>query len=321
MSVYSQLTLEQRYSIFALLQSQKSKKEIALIIKCDYSTICREVKRNSINGEYNHKKAHKFFLERRKLSKKSLKLTDPIKDSIVNNLKNDHWSPEQIAGRARLEKRYSVCAQTIYNWIAEDKSNGGKIHKYLKRQRTYVKRKKSKNQVKGRVSIDERPAVVDELSRIGDWEADTVVSGKGDSTVILTLVERKSRYTRACLLESRDSLKLAAQMVRLLKHDKALTITSDNGTEFAAHKFVSNQLGIDFYFAHPYHSWERGCNENTNGLLRFYLPKGISLKGKRERLSRAVVEINNRPRKSLGYRTPREVYEGYLRENGFKIRG
>lgn len=215
---------------------------------------------------------------------------------------------------------YNVCHQTIYNWIYNDKARGGKLFKYLRRKRKYRKHKTKKTHIRGRVMIDDRPAIVDERSRFGDWEADTVVSSLGDSTSILTLVERKSRFLRACMLENRKSDSIAYHMSRLLRYDGALSITSDNGTEFASHQYVSKELGLNFYFAHPYHSWERGCNENTNGLLRHYLPKGKPLKSKHRLLSQAINAINDRPRKCLGYRTSRELYEEHLRKEGRKIR-
>lgn len=310
MPLYNQLTLEKRYTIFELLQDSKEKKEIARIIKVSYSTVCREVKRNSIKGEYDYKLANKLCLNRRKAAKKPTAITPVIQDYIEEKLKSqERWSPEQIAGRARLEGLSTICTQTIYSMIYADKKSGGKLHKYLRGKRKYKKSKGKGNHIKNRVSIDERPAEVDEKNRFGDWEADTVISSLGDSTVLLTLVERKSRFTRACILENRKSDSIAYHICRLLRYDDVKTITSDNGTEFASHLYVSKELATSFYFAHPYHSWERGCNENTNGLIRYYLPKGKPLKGKFRQLSKAIIAINDRPRKCLNFRTPREVYE------------
>lgn len=310
MSLYNQLTLEKRYTIFELLQASKEKKEIASIINVSHSTVCREINRNSVAGKYDYKLADKLSRSRREAAKKPVAITAEIQEYIEEKLKStERWSPEQIAGRARLDGMFTICKQTIYSMIHADKKAGGNLYKYLRRKRKYKKSKGKENHIKNRVSIDERPAEVDEKNRFGDWEADTVVSCVGDSTVILTLVERKSRFTRACMLENRKSDPIAYHICRLLRYDDVKTITSDNGTEFASHLYVSKELATSFYFAHPYHSWERGCNENTNGLIRHYLPKGKPLKGKYRQLSKAIIAINNRPRKSLGYRTPREVYE------------
>ena len=229
-----------------------------------------------------------------------------------------HWSPEQIAGRmakdhpGKTEMR--VCHETIYDWIRRDKQQGGNWKTFL-RQSNRKRRKRygtgeKRGQIKGRVDIDERPKVVDSKCRLGDWEGDTVEGAKG-SGYLTTMVDRKSQY----LVLGYSSTKKASAIRKVIsrsfrRHDvlPCETITLDNGKEFAAHKRLSESLGGDVYFAKPYHSWERGLNENTNGLLRQHFPKGSDFsKVSMYRLRKVEAELNNRPRKTLGYRTPNEV--------------
>ena len=179
----------------------------------------------------------------------------------------------------------------------------------------YSKRKTKDSHILNRHMIDERPAVVDARTRFGDWELDTVVPKKSDPCIMVTAVERISRFLIASLVERRDSMSIGRRITRMMNaaHTVPLTLTSDNGTEFAMHRRVSAQLGCDFYFARPYHPWERGTNENTNGLIRQYMPSGTEFKMDRKKLHHAVTRINNRPRKCLGYRTAQEVFD---KENG-----
>lgn len=308
---YNQLTLELRYTIFLQIQMQTPKNVIAKLINVNVSTIFRELKRNTINGVYNYKLAHKQTLERRKIAKKPFLLDEKLQKLIIEKLQL-FWSPEQISGRFKRDKIANISHQTIYNWISQDKIKGGIIYTYLRRKRKYKKRiTKDKYGIVGRVKIDKRPPEVEERSRLGDWEIDTIYSTAGDTSVIVTAVERKSRFLVASMLKSRDASALASRLCFMLRRYNPLTITSDNGTEFAGHKYVSKKLNCGFYFANPYHPWERGTNENTNGLLRQFLPSGKSFKGQNNKLSKAVNLINNRPRKCMNYLTSLEALELY----------
>jgi IS30 family transposase len=225
----------------------------------------------------------------------------------------EDWSPEQISGWLLGEHSRILSHERIYQHIWSNKRKGGDLYKHLRRQgKKYQKRsngKTSRGQIKNRVSIDERPAIVDSKARVGDWEIDTVI-GKGHQGVLVTLVERKTLYTLAGQVDSKHAEPVTIATINLLKPFEGCvhTITADNGKEFAWHEEIAKQLKTKVYFAHPYHSWERGVNENTNGLLRQYFPKDTNLKNVTQKeVDAAVYKLNNRPRKTLGFKTPAEM--------------
>jgi IS30 family transposase len=207
-----------------------------------------------------------------------------------------------------------VCATTIYSFIQKDKAPGGDLHKHLRHRKPYKRRTGSleaRGQIIGRTSIEERPSIVDKKIRIGDWEADTVI-GKSHKGVLVTLADRVSKKTLIAYVPSKHAEIVKDAIIKLLKSEKAYlhTITFDNGKEFAYHAKLKKALGADSYFAHPYCSWERGLNENHNGLIRQYLPKGMELNKVTQKEIRAIQnKLNNRPRKLLDYKTPNEVYD------------
>jgi len=311
MKCYHHLTKEKRYTISALLQAGKSKKEIATIVGVSRSTVHRELSRNSREENYNDDEADKKYRARRKRCHRKEKMTGELLKTVLELL-SMKWSPEQISGRLELEKKGRMSHQTIYNFIFADRQKGGLIYKGLRRKKKYGKRKtkETRGQIKDRKTIAERPAIVDAKERMGDWELDTIVSRK-DKTTIVTAVERKSRFVVTAKIGARNARSVARALVNHLNAlpFKVLTMTSDNGKEFAMHKSVSRKLQCDFFFAIPHHPWERGCNENTNGLLREYLPKGESFRQftKRE-IQNIATQLNNRPRKCLNYLTPAEVF-------------
>jgi len=223
-------------------------------------------------------------------------------------------SPQQVSDRLALEDRLSISTETIYQYAYADKAQGGDLVGYLRcqklRRKRYASGQQRRGVLKNRVGIEHRPAVVDSKERIGDWEGDTVIGG-GRKGVLVTLVERKSRYTLAHPLRSKHSAGVTQAIVDLLRpHRQACkTLTFDNGKEFAEHEFIADCLKAKVYFARPYCSWQRGLNENTNGLLRQYFPKKHSLlKVTKAQVDEAVYLLNHRPRKCLGYRTPHEVF-------------
>ena len=225
-----------------------------------------------------------------------------------------HLSPEQVTGRLKLEQAISISPESIYQRIYQDKARGGDLAGYLRcqksRRKRYASGRERRGVLRNRTSIEQRPAVVDQRSRIGDWEGDTVI-GKGHQGVLVTLVERKSRYTLAGQLDSRHSARVTQAVIDLLRPHKSQckTLTFDNGKEFAEHAFMAQCLQAKVYFAHPYCSWERGLNENHNGLLRQYFPKKTNfLKVSQLEVAEALYLLNHRPRKALGYRTPHEVF-------------
>jgi transposase, IS30 family len=310
-AMYSQLTREQRYILYALKQEGFSFRRIAKHLKVHYSTVSRELRRNKSKRGYRPHLTNRFAMRRRAICRKPIKLTGEVPHLLSSYLKK-RWSPEQISGRLKFDGVLEISHETIYKYIRHDRDNGGKLYKYLRRKKKYRKHGGIKrHKIVGRVSIDDRPEIVDKKCRIGDWEADTIVSGLNKGPALVTLVERYSKFLYVGKVKNRKAYPTARKMVDLLckEKDKVLTITADNGGEFSCHKIVSDLLDADFYFAHPYKSWERGLNENTNGLIRQYFPKKTDFeKVNYDRILRVACNINDRPRKTLGYRTPREVF-------------
>jgi len=311
---YQQLTLTKRYLIKALIKAGLNQKEIAKEVKVHPSTICRELKRH-------HDKFHGYSAEiaqvestkKHKSKPKRDAITTTIEKYIRSKLKED-WSPEQIAGRLYKDKAVSISHETIYQFIYKNKSNGGLLYKKLRhRNKKYHKRSndyQKRGTIIGRVMIDKRPKIVEEKSRIGDWEIDTVV-GKDHKGFLVTVVDRKSKFTIIKATQTKHANVVTAALIEMLTPMKGIThtITSDNGKEFAYHKQVSDALSTNFYFANPYHSWERGLNEHTNGLIRQYLPKKSKfLNVSKQEIIMIQNRLNHRPRKVLNYRTPYQVF-------------
>lgn len=312
---YKQLTQEERYQIYALMKANHNQKDIANILGRSASSISREIKRNKGLKGYRPKQAQRLMLHRRVTASKSIKITNVVKGWIEDLLFQD-LTPEQIAGRLALEGKIQLHHESIYRYIYQDKANGGHLYqkltrackKYKKRYGSYDKR----GQLVNRISIDERPDIVDSKSRIGDWEGDTVI-GKGRKNAFVTMVERKTLFTVVKRIESKHADITADALIASMMYLKASvhTITLDNGKEFAQHERIGNALDASVYFAHPYSSWERGINENTNGLLRRYFPKGTDfMMLSEEEIQTAVNKLNHRPRKTRGYKTPYELFTG-----------
>jgi IS30 family transposase len=306
------LTQAQRYEISALKQAGKTKKEICEIIGKDKSVISRELRRNCDlrSGAYNPELAQRKYTKRMKEKPKHIRFTEEVKQKVIRELEND-FSPEQIAGRARLDGIACVSHETIYQFVWADKKVKGDLYKHLRnRGKKYRARgayKSSRGIIKDRVSIAKRPKEVDEKKRIGDIEIDTIV-GKGNRGAIFTATDRATMMEWVVKLpEGKNALGLANAAVRKLEPVKEilLTMTSDNGKEFAEHKLVSKLLGVDFYFADPYKSCQRGLNENHNRLIRQYIPKKTDFDTvDNQRIEYIENKLNNRPRKKLGFLTP-----------------
>jgi len=317
MRKYYQLTEEDRIEIYAMMQAGISQAQIADRLAVHRSTIWRELQRNIGFRGYRPKQAHQKALQRRHDSHKAVKMTDKMIKYLEDKLKQD-FSPEQIAERMKLDpdwKGPTVSHERIYRHIWQDKAAGGKLYKHLriaghKKKRKRYRSKDSRGKIPNRVGIEHRPKIVETKKRIGDWEADTII-GKDHKGAMVTLVERKSKLTAIGKLARNTAEAAQEQIVRLLAPHKSrvYTITADNGREFANHETFAKELKADVYFARPYHSWERGLNENTNGLIRQYFPKGTDLrKVTDEQLIFVMTRLNNRPRKSLGFKTPNEVF-------------
>ncbi len=309
------MTHEERYFIYQSLKSNKSYSEIATILNRSRSTISREVNRNSIDGYYNYEIAQKQSIIRRKLARKHIRFTPEMKSRVIELLKR-YFSPEQIYGRLKLEGIDIVSPEWIYQFIWKDKSTKGDLYSYLRiKNKRYQKRGNINDRrgiITNKTSIDERPEIVDKRETIGHWEADLVV-GKGRTGYLVTATERKTNYNVIGYVTHKDTVSVSKELVRILRPYKqsVLSITTDNGKEFANHEYVANKLAIEYYFAHPYSSWERGTNENANGLIRQYFNKDEYLSNenyvKRE-IVRVENRLNHRPRKKNGYLTPYELY-------------
>ncbi len=311
MSGYTQLTREQRYQIQALLKTAQNQSQIARVVGVHKTTISRELRRNCGLRGYRPHQAHA-----RAQARQATRIRPRIAQTTwqqVDTLLRQTWSPAQIRGRLQQEQGQTISHEWIYQHIYADKQTGGDLYRSLrcqkkrrKRYGTYSRRGRIANQV----SIDERPAVVTARERLGDWEGDTVI-GKGQRGVLVTLVERKSKYTVLQGVPHKTAAavrKAVEQGLRPYK-SRVYTITYDNGLEFSEHAGMAQDLEAQIYFAHPYASWERGVNENTNGLIRQFFPKGQDLRGVTdEQLTTVMETLNHRPRKTLGYRTPYEVF-------------
>jgi IS30 family transposase len=309
---YQQLTYEQRCQISALKKSGCGQREIAKIIGTSQSTVSRELARNTGDRGYRHKQAQAKTDRRRANAVKPSKMTPRMLAVIESKLRLE-WSPEQISGWLLNDRRELLSHESIYLYVWADKRMGGDLHTHLRHQgKKYDKRRNGKStrgQIKNRVSIEDRPSVVDAKSRIGDWEIDTVI-GKGHSGALVTVVERVTKFTVSAQVNSKSAAEVTKATIALLKPFKGVvhTITADNGKEFAYHEKISKALAADVYFAHPYSSWERGLNENTNGLLRQYFPKNTDLKKVQQvDVKRALKRLNSRPRKDLNYQTPAQL--------------
>ena len=308
---YTQLTREQRYQIYALKKAGHSQSEIAKLIGVHKSTINRELGRNCGQRGYRPKQAHQFS-EQRSQSKHHQRIKTETWDLVESQLRLD-WSPEQISGWLRRTEQPTVSHERIYQYVLADKKAGGDLYQHLRCQKQRKKRygtRDRRGQIAGRQSIEDRPVIVDQRSRLGDWELDTII-GKGHKQAIVSLTDRTARLALFAKVEKKTAEEVSATIIRLLSPytDKVLTLTSDNGKEFTQHEEISKALGAEFYFAHPYSSWERGTNENMNGLIRQYFPKDCDFRTVTDGdIQIAMEKLNNRPRKCLGYQTPNEVF-------------
>lgn len=309
--IYRQLTQEQRYQIHACQGAGWRQTKIASEIGSHPSTISRELKRNRGQRGYRPQQAERMAQGRRQQKRKD-RLT-PADWLTMTALLEQEWSPEQISGSLKAGDQLRVSHEWIYQYIYADKAAGGKLHFHLRCQKLRRKRygkNDHRGQLPNRRSIDERPAIVAEKTRIGDWEADTII-GKNHQQAIVSLVDRKSKFCLLAKVTVNTAVAVAAAICRLLQRyrDKVHTITSDNGREFAAHESIASKLQADFFFAHPYCSWERGLNENTNGLVRQYCPKGSDFSGLTDHhLDFVMDRLNNRPRKTLGFKNPNQIF-------------
>lgn len=291
-----------------------SQKEIAKQLGCYQSTISRELSGNRGRNEYISEDAQKKAERRKSLaSRRPKKLTKELIGLIKSRLYKK-FSPEQISGVLRKDNGIIISYETIYRMVWADKRMGGTLYKDLRRRGKRYNKRGSKVAGRGlipnRRDISERPKIVEEKLRLGDFEGDTII-GKGHRSAIVTIVDRRTKLLKMHLVMNNNATDVGSGICKKLMPLKQFcyTITTDNGREFAHHQMVAKELGIDFFFARPYRSCERGLNENTNGLIRQYFPKGTDFSEvSHDEVYKVECALNNRPRKSLGYRTPREEF-------------
>lgn len=309
---YSHITKVERSEISILLRKKYSFADIAKALEKDKGTISREIRRNSINGAYDPRKAqHKAYVKRLYSKYQGMKVVgnDNLRKYVEEKMKED-WSPEEIAGRIKKVDKHIryVSFRGIYKYAYS--VYGRQIEKFLRYEgkKNGRRRREKVTQLKDRIFIDKRPKIVANRARFGDWEGDFIVSGKSGKGVLLVLHERKARYTII-----KRILNLKIEMVHQFIFEMTggivmNTLTLDNDIVFRKHKELSLLLGIPVYFCHPYHSWEKGGVENTNKLIRQYIPKGGDISQYADEYIQMIQDkLNNRPRKCLGYKTPLEV--------------
>jgi IS30 family transposase len=312
-----QLTSAQRYQIEVLLKTNTKKKIIAELLGTDKSTIYREIIRNKCKRTYSAKRAQVFCDERKERYGRNRTLTGSMNKFIREKITTEQWSPKQIVGYAKLHEKDMVSHEKIYQIIRQDKKDGGSLWKHTRHKLKHRKRPIGGKQpsIKNRISIELRPKIVDAKERYGDWEIDTII-GEDQKGAILTMVERKSNFLIMEKLKSgKNAAPLAKVVINLLiaYKDSLHTITSDNGTEFAGHKYIAEKLNIEYFFCHPYSSWERGLNENTNKLIRQYIVKGSNFDLYSDKyISLIQNKLNQRPRELLNFNTPSKLFYASL---------
>ena len=300
--------------ISALRLQGLSQSAIAVQLGRHRSSISREIRRNQCaDGAYRPSKAISRTCRRRSYSRRNWRFSDGHLQIVILLLRLD-WSPEQIAGWLRLHRVFNISHETIYRHVWYDRIYGGDLYTHLrqagKQRRKRYRAYDSRGILAGKRHISERPAGAENRSRFGHWEIDTLI-GANDQHCITTMVERKSKYLVIGKLRTRTTAELNKRVIRLIERQRRTvrTLTADNGTEFHNYKSIEARTGVAFYFATPHHSWERGLNENTNGLIRQYLPKGRSIAKLTQFDCNAIARrLNCRPRKTLGYKTPEQVY-------------
>jgi IS30 family transposase len=308
------LTQDERWHIFMLNGSGNSLRSIARSLNRDPSVISRELKRNSIDSSYRPMKAHTQYCERKVNAASVPKVMTLELQAIIRSKLELLWSPVQISGRLKADNIASVSHESIYKMVWKAKKNGDELYKFLRHSGKKYNKRSGKNSGRGlipnRVDIELRDKIVEEKSRIGDWEADTVI-GANHKGAIVTLVDRMSKFSLFTLVPDKTKESVTQAIEKSLQGMKqnVQTITFDNGKEFAGHQELSRSLETLCFFAKPYHSWERGLNEHTNGLLRQFVPK----KSDFGQLSQEDIDFvqnsqNNRPRKVLNYKTPAEIF-------------
>jgi IS30 family transposase len=313
---YRQITFQERYTLGLLRRQGFTPAAIARVLGRHRSTIARELQRNRTprDDAYRPQLADWYARGRRSRSRRNRRFSPADWDRVAELVLED-WSPEQIAGWLRRQRQFTISHETIYRYIWADKRQGGRLHTHLrgaqKQRRKRYGRYDSRGRLAGKRPITARPTAAETRTQLGHWEADTILGAGQSGPCVLSLVERKSGYVVLGKLHKRTAAEVNQRAVRLIRRQPRTvrTITADNGTEFHSYAAIEQATAARFYFATPHHAWERGTCENTNGLLRQYLPKRKSMAHLTQHdCNRIAAKLNRRPRKRLGYRTPEECY-------------
>ena len=321
MKHYHHVSNEERFYIWQARQAGNTQTHIAKVLGRHPATVCRELKRNTYAQchFYTYHWAKQIVKHRKDYANqhKHRKLTDQI-GAVIQQLLRQYLSPEQVSGYLKKHHDIYLSHETIYRYIYRDGKRKAALKPFLRqggkhRRKRYGSGARASS-IPHRVSITERPQVVEEKTRLGDWECDTVI-GKDRKSVLVTVVDRASLYTVCSRVLSRSAHVVGDAIIRLLRpfKERVQTLTFDNGSEFVKHEAIAHALEATTYFAHPYASWERGINENTNGLLRQFFPKGTDFRTLSwQQVKKAVDNLNNRPRKTRGYRTPNQLFNNHF---------
>lgn len=318
---YHHITEAERYQIYAMIKAGQTNQQIAETLRRAPSSISREIRRNRGQKGYRPRQAHERAQVRQCTSAANARcISVSAWQRIEKHLRED-WSPEQIAGRTGL-----ASTESIYLHVYQDKAWNGRLWLHLRcrkqRRKRYGSGRSRRGQIIGRIPINQRPKEVEQRCRLGDWEGDTLVS-RASKASLVTLAERRSQLVRIRKVQARQADQVRRAICKALRPLKAVnhTLTLDNGKEFAMHQKIRDDLGIDIYFADPYASWQRGLNEQINGLIRQYLPKGKSMKNLTDKdVSIIEKKLNSRPRKMLDYQTPIEVFNSLTKKKGVALR-
>ena len=317
MKHYYHLGNEERFYIWQAQREGKTQQAIANALGRHPSTICRELKRNTYAQchFYTYYWAREIVKYRKRYAhqQKSRKLTDELA-AIITHLLRQYLSPEQVSGYLKKHLNISLSHETIYRFIYQDATRNAHLKPFLRQGGRHRRKRYGSGArascIPNRLSITARPKEVEKKARLGDWECDTVI-GKDRKSALVTVVDRASLYTLCSRVLSRSARVVSQAIIRLLRpfKDRVKTLTFDNGSEFVKHETIAHALAAQTYFAHPYSSWERGVNENTNGLLRQFFPKPTDFRTVSwHQVKEAVNSLNNRPRKTRGYRTPNQLF-------------
>lgn len=318
---YHHLTGEERYQISVLDKAGHCQSEIAELLGRSPATISRELRRNHGQRGYRPKQAHRLACQRRQISASNARHISAGDWLVIEAQLREDWSPEQVSGRTGL-----ASTEAIYLHVYEDKRAGGDLHTHLrcqkKRRKRYNSGRDRRGQIPNKTPISERPSVVEKRARLGDWEGDLVI-GHGHSGAIVTVAERRTQAVMIRKVETKEAEPVRMALTSMLRKVKRVshTLTLDNGKEFSQHEKLSRELGIETYFADPYASWQRGLNEQINGLIRQYLPKNKRFDDVTDD-ELAVIErkLNNRPRKRLNFKTPRQAFQALAEKQGVALR-